>query len=172
MKTTVFRIACAIIVLTAGFTAKAQEPFFDTKWNNGKVETRTMYVMGYSGLYERNTVSEYTYNEAGDFVMKEVFVWKSKYVWNDKRAVWIPDYSKETWIPDHRILRTEDKKSNVITFELLTWNSWKKEYDPAKEKMIYQSYNPNRFTYLAYQKGNRYTEWVKGEIDKELFAEF
>jgi hypothetical protein len=174
MKTSILRAAiiAAVVLSTSGFTAEAQEPFYDTTWKNGRIETRTQYVAGYSGLYERNLLSEYTYDEAENFVMKDVFVWKKKYVWNDKKELWLPDYSRNNWRADYRIVQRIDEVNTLIIQEYFVWNDRKKEYGEPMEKMIYQLDNSNRFNYLAYQKGDKYTEWVNNLLDKELLAEF
>lgn len=174
MKKSSLKIACLAmaVLMTDGFVAKAQEPFYDTKRTDGKIDTKTGYVMGYSGLYEKNTLSEYTYDEEGNFLMKEVFIWNCKYKWYDKRSIWIPDYSESNWIPSYRIVRNENPVNEFITLEYFIWDARKKAYNKPVEKMIYQLNGPNRFNYLAYQAGNKYTEWVNNiDYDREFLAE-
>jgi hypothetical protein len=173
MEKSIFRIAyvAAIVLLACGFTAKSQEPFYNTEWKDGRIISVTKHEMGYSGLYEKKAISEYTYDEDGDFVMKEVFVWNGKYVWYEKGGIRIPDYSKKNWIPDSRIVCSIDLTSNIVTYELFKWNSWKKEYKEPIEKLIYKV-EPNKFIYYAYQKGNKYTEFVNNTGNTKLLAEF
>ena len=67
MKTSILRIAgfAAGVLWMSVFGAKAQEPFYDTTWgDDGRTASRTKYVMSYTGLYEQESVSKYTYKAA------------------------------------------------------------------------------------------------------------
>jgi hypothetical protein len=161
MKTSVLRCFVVVVLLTAGFVVKAQEPFYNTKWEEGKMVSKTKYVMGYSGFYEQESISQFTYDAKGDFLKKEVYVWNRKYKWNDQANRLYPDYSESNWTPQYCILRNKDFTNNFVSMELLLWNNAKKSYDRPVERMVYQLHDsPNLFTYLAFQKGNRYVEWV------------
>jgi hypothetical protein len=167
MKTNGLRIAVAIIGLVMGsLSVNAQEVFYSTTSKDGKIETRTKYAMGNYGLCEKKSVSEYTYDQEGDFVKKEVFVWNGKYTWNDKGTVWYPDYSKENWLPDYRIEKKKGELAGMVVMELSSWNKQKNTYNKPHEKMIYKFYEQDKIAYLAFQKGNKYTELVN-EISQD-----
>jgi hypothetical protein len=174
MKTSILRTVCfaLCIFLASNFVTKAQDSFCDTKWENGRRVSATKYVLGYNGLYERESVSKYTYDDKGDFLEKEVYVWNPKYVWHDKAGKY-PDYSESNWIPQYRILQKKDLVSDMVSLELLCWNKEKKAYDQAIEKIIYRLDNTqNRFYYYAFQKGDKFVEEVNQiNFKKELLAE-
>ena len=174
MKTSILRTVCLAIVifLMNGFVTKAQEPFYDTTWNDdGRMVSRTKYVMKYSGLYERESVSKYTYDEEGNFLKKEVYLWNKKYEWNDKAGRMYPDYSERNWTPQYCILHTKDLVNNFTYSELLLWNKNKNTYDAPAEKMILQLNGPNNINYLAFQKGGKYDEVTNNiSYDKGLLA--
>jgi len=173
MKTRILRTVCIAfsMVLVINFVAKAQQPFYDTKWENGKMVSRTEYVMGDYGLYVQKTVSKLFYDESGDFLKKEVSVWNGKYSWikNDYR----PDYNENNYIPLYCITRNNDLANGFVFMELLLWDKEKKAYDKSIEKMIFQLNDANMLNYLAYQKGEKYVEWVNNyniRFDRELLA--
>ena len=173
MKTSILRTVCIAfsMFLVSNFVVKAQESFYDTKWEEGKMVSRTKYLMGYSGLYEQESVSKYTYDENGDFLEKEVYAWNRKYAWNDKAGRQYPDYSESNWMPQYRILQKNDLTGNFVSMELLLWNKLKKDYDNPVEKIIFQLNASNMFTYLAFQKDNKYVEWVNSiNQDRRLLA--
>ena len=173
MKTRVLRTVCFVFIgfLMNGFITKAQEPFYDTEWKDGKMVLRTKYVMNYFSLYERESVSKYTYDESGNFLKKEVYAWNKKYEWNDKLCKYYPDYSENKWTPLYCILKKEDLASNFVSMELLYWNQKKKTYNAPAEAIIFQLDNPNYFNYLAFQKGDKYNEVVNNiNYSRELLA--
>jgi hypothetical protein len=173
MQAIISKLACVAIavLLTSGFTAKAQESFYDTKWDGVKVETRTKYVVGNFGLYVKKSISEYTYDEQGNFVAKVVSLWNGKYEWNDKKGIWIPDYSPANWIPNYRIVRKEALDGNMVSLEYFIWDKKKKAYSEVQEKMAYRlNDSKDRFLYLAFEKDNQYTEWVPADFGKGLIA--
>jgi hypothetical protein len=176
MKTTFLRIACVAVIsfLLNGFVMKAQEPFYDTKWEDGRMVSRTKYVVGYYGLYVQKSISKYTYDEKGDLLEKEVYVWNPKYVWHDKTGRYYPEYSENNRIPQYRIQQKKDLVSNMVSLELLLWNKNEKTYDQPIEKMIFQLNDAhNRFYYYASQKGDKFVEEVNQiNFNKNLFAEF
>ena len=164
MKATILRATCMTIVMIglSIFPSKAQNEFYNTKWIDGKIDTRTKYVMGYTGLYEKNSLSKYTYDKEGNFMMKEVYTWNRKYAWNDRHGIQIPDPSEDNWTPDYCIIHKENPANHVMMLEYYVWNQKDKKYnsDP-KERMIYQqSSSKNEFIYLAYQKDEKYQELV------------
>lgn len=173
MKTNFFRTLCFafVIFLMNGLAVNAQEPFYNTVWENGKVVSRTKHVMGYDGLYEKESVSKYTYNEEGDLLKKEVCTWDKKYKWNDRAGRYCPDYSENNWTPQYCILYKNDLLNNFASIELLKWNVGKKIYNDPKEMMLFQLDSPNNFNYLAFQKGKAFSELVNNiNYDKELLA--
>jgi len=160
MKTSVLRIAClaVICILMSGFVANAQDRFYDTKWESGKVVSKTMFDMGDYGMYEPKFEIKYAYDENGNFMKKEVCVWNPKYVWNYKTGRWDPDYSEANWTPQYCIKQKEDLVNNFIYAELLLWNKKEKIYNAPMETMIYQLKDANHFNYLAFSKNNKYIE--------------
>lgn len=147
MKTTIFKTMVIVVVATlASVSLNAQEPFYDTKWEDGKIETRTRYVLGFSGLYEKDMLSEYFYDESGDFYMKVVSRWNSK---------------KESWIPEYRIVQQKDATDRFVSIEYMTWNVKNGRYNEPAERMVYQqNVWKDRFYYLAFQKDKQIKEWV------------
>jgi len=176
MKTSILRtVSFAVIVfLMSTFAVNAQKPFYDTKREAGKVVSVTKYVMGDFGLYEKESVSKYTYDENGDFLKKEVYVWNPKHVWNDKINRYYPDYSESNWTPKYCVEQKRDLESNLVSLELLLWNEETKEYDKSIGKTIYQVNDlDNTLNYLAKQKGNQVVEKInKINLNKGLLAEF
>jgi len=173
MKTKILRTVCIAfsMVLVCNFAAKAQEPFFDTKWEDGKIVSKTEYVMGFYGLYVQKSVTKFSYDENGDFLKKEVSLWNGKYRWNNKLNGRYPDYNESNFIPQYSIVKENDWVKGLVTLELLVWNKTKNEYGNPIEKMIFQLDGPNRFNYLAFQKDNTYVEWVNNiRNDWEMFA--
>ena len=168
LKTVSFAL---VIFLMSGFVTQAQAPFYDTKFEDGKVVSRTKYVMMYSGFYERESESKYTYNEEGDFLKKEFFVWNKKYKWNDKAGRMYPDYSDNNWTPKYSIVQKKDFANNFINMEFSLWNNSKKAYNSPAETMIFQLNDANYINYLAFQKGNEYDEVTNNiNFSRELLA--
>jgi len=176
MKTSILRtVGLAVIVfLMSNFAVSAQKPFYDTKREAGRVVSITKYVMGDFGLYEQESVSKYTYDENGDFLKKEVYVWNPKHVWQDKTGRYCPDYSKSNWTPKYCIEQKRDLENNLVSLELLLWNEETKKYDKSIGKTIYQVNDlDNTLNYLAQQKGNQIVEKInKINLNKDLLAEF
>jgi hypothetical protein len=98
------------------FVVNAQEPFYNTKWEDGKMVSRTRHLLNYTGLYEQQVISKYTYDEKGDFLTKEVYEWRRKYVWNDEKGLYCPDYSENNWIPQYCIQQKRIWRA--------IWSSW------------------------------------------------
>lgn len=161
MKTNFLRIACFAvgIFLMSGFVAKAQTPFYDTKWEEGKMVSRTKYVMGDFGLYVQESVSKYTYDENGDILKKEVCVWNPAYERNDK-GKYYPDYSDTNWTPKYCYLYNKDHISDFVSIELCIWNKKEKMYNNPVETMIFQLKDVNHYNYLAFIKDNECGEIV------------
>jgi hypothetical protein len=161
MKKSILRNVCfaVVIILMSGFVTKAQnESFFDTKWENGKVVSKTKYEMGCFGIVEPKFEVKYAYDENGDFLKKEVCAWNPKYVLNDKTGRWDPDYSESNWTPEYCIVQKKDMINNFVYAELLLWNKKLNTYDIPTETMTYQLKDANHFNYLAFTKGNKYEE--------------
>jgi hypothetical protein len=172
MKTSILRTVCFTfgIFLASHFAVKAQEAFYDTKWEDGRMVSRTKYVMGYSGFCEQRSVSKFTYDSEGEFLKKEVYDWTPKYAW-DKNGRCYPDYNESNFIPRYRITREKHPVSNMVTMALLLWNKQKKTYDDPIEKTVFQLDGVNRFNYLAFEKDERYVVWVNHiHYDREILA--
>jgi len=173
MKTSILRTACFVfvIVLANGFVTKAQESFCNTKWENGKVVSKTKYEMGDYGMFEPKFEIKFAYDKEGNFLEKEVSVCNPKYDFNDKTGRWEPDCSEKNWTPQYRILQKKDLASNFISVELYLWNTKEKSYNAPTETMIYQTKDSNHFNYLAFTRGNKYDEVANLiNYDKELLA--
>ena len=173
MKTKIFRTVCfaAVIFLMNGLVANAQEAFYSTKWENGKVVSKTKYEMGCFGIVEPKFEVKFSYDANGDFTKKEVFVWNPKYDLNGKTGRWDPDYSESTWTPEYCIVQKKDLINNFVYAELLPWNKKLNAYDIPTESMIYQLKDANHFNYLAFSKGNKNEEFVNAiKYDRELLA--
>ena len=173
MRTSILRMVCFVFagLMMNGFTGKAQEAFYDTKQENGKLVSKIMYAPGYFGYDVATSKSEFTYDEEGNFLKKEVFVWNSTYKLNNKTGKWQPDYSEKNWTPKYCILRLEDSTNNFVSVELVIWNVEKKNYGEAKERIIYQLNDSNLLNYLAFQNGDNYVERVNiSDYDKILLA--
>jgi hypothetical protein len=173
MKTSILRTAGFALgmILASIFGVNAQESFYDTKWEDGKMVSKTEYVMGYYGLYVQKSVSKFSYDENGDFLKKEVSIWNGKYKWNDKVNGRYPDYSESNFIPQYNITREDNLMTGFVVLELTLWNTAKKKHDNPIEKMIFQLNGLNRFNYLAFQIDNKYVEWVNNiNNDNKLLA--
>ena len=173
MKTSILRTVCfaVVIILISNISTKAQEPFCNIKWENGKVVSRTKFDMGSYGMFEPKYKVKYTYNEKGDFVEKEVCTWHPKYVQNDKTGRWDPDYSESNWTPQYCIVQKKDLVNNFFYAELLLWNIKEKVYNAPAETMIFQLRDANHFNYLAFTKGNKYDVVANAiNYDKDLLA--
>ena len=162
METRILSTVClaVCIFLMSGFVTKAQEPFYDTKWEDGKMVSKTKYEIGNFGMYEPKSVIKYAYDEKGEFVKKEVCVWNPKYYYNNKTGRWEPDYGENNRTPKYCILQKKDMVNNFIYVELLLWNKKEKAYNPPAETMVFQLKDAEHFNYLAFQKGNVYDEMV------------
>ena len=129
--------------------------------------------MGDFGMYEPKFEIKNTYDQKGDFLKKEVYVWNPKYELNEKTGRWDPDYSEKNWTPKYCVLKKNDLLNNFVITELRLWNKKSKAYDEPIEKMIYQMTDANHFIYLAFLKENKYNEIVNNiKYDNGLlFAE-
>jgi hypothetical protein len=128
MKTkAIYTAILVIITITTNiFSASAQTSsdfFFDKKYQDEKVISSTKYELGYSGLYEKKHLSEYSYDEWGRISKKLTFHW------NSKKSEWIPNYSIEY---GYSLLE------NSFTAEYATWNKKENKYNDASERAIYQ----------------------------------
>jgi hypothetical protein len=173
MKTTILRITCAAIALTfsCSLASKSQTAIYDTELENGTIKTQIKCVIGYSGLYEKNSISEYTYNEDGTIKMKEVYAWNKKYEWVSKQAMWAPNYNQENWTPNYKFVFKEDKTNNLVTIEYYTWNKKTNSYNESINKIMYQLNDAkDRIYYLALQKDNKIDILVGEEFDRQMIA--
>jgi len=173
MKTRILSAVClaVCVCLLNSFVTKAQVPFYETKWEDGKMVSKTKFEMGGYGMFEPKSVIKYEYNEKGDFVKKEVCVWNPKYDYNNKVGRWEPDYSEINWTPKYCILQKKDVIDNFVYTELLLWNKKEKAYNTPAETMIFQLKDSNHFNYLAFQKGNEYDEMANNiNYHRELLA--
>ena len=174
MKTSILRTVCfaVVIILMSGFVTKAQnEPFFNTKWENGKVVSKTKFDMGNYGMFEPKYEVKYAYDENGDLLKKEVCVWNPKYELNRKTGRWDSDYSESNWTPEYCIIQKKDLVNNFVYAELSRWNKKENSYDAPAESMVFQLNDANHFNYLAFQKGDKYDEVVNNiNYDRGLLA--
>ena len=177
MKTRIFKMASCVFVifLMNTFVSKAQnQPFYDTKRDEGgRVVSKTMYAPGDFGFFEPKWEVNYSYDENGDFLKKEVSEWNVKYELNAKTGRWTPDFGEKNRTPHYCFIRKKDLINNFITCELLIWNKKEKKYDNPVESMTFQLKDANHFNYLAFFKDNKYVEWVNTiNFDGNLIAGF
>ena len=174
MKTNVLRMVGFVLagLVMNSVAVKAQEAFYDTKREDGKTVSQTMYVPGNFGSYEAKSMSKFAYDENGNFLKKEVYVWNSAYKLNNKTGQWYPDYSEKNWTPKYCILRHKCSTPDFVSIELVIWDAEKKSYSEAKERIIYQLNDSNGLNYLAFQNGSDYVERVNiaNNYDKALLA--
>ena len=151
MKARIFRTVSFvfIIFLMNGFVTKAQVPFYFTVKANDNVVLTTKYVTGDSGMIVKESEEKYTYDENGDLLKKEVYVWNPKYAKNDKTGEYYPDYGKSNWTPQYCIVHNKDLENNLVSVELLFWNKDKNEYDNLVETMTSQLNDSYNYNYLA-----------------------
>jgi len=177
MKKSIFKIVSFVFVifLMNTLVSKAQnQPFFDTKWNeSGKVVSKTKYAMGDYGFVEPQWEVKYSYDENGDFLKKEYWMWNKKYNFNKKTGRWDVDFSEVNWTPQYCYVQKKDVINNFVISELLIWNKKEKRYNNPIESMTFQLKDANHFSYLAFSKDNKYVEWVNNiSFDKGLLARF
>jgi len=187
MKTGFLRTAgfAFAVVMMNVFVSNAQGTFYETEWEDGKKVLITKYVIGSDGIDVKESVSKYTYDENGEFLKKEVYVWRPQYIFimKNNRGKCIPDYGESNWVPTYCIERKKDFMSNLISkkfrdhlisLELLYWNKKTKKYDKLKERIIYQlNDSGSTYNYLASQKGNKLVEGInKIKLNKDLLTEF
>ena len=173
MKTSILKMAGFVVagLMLNSFAGKAQEAFYDTKREDGKTVSQTMYAPGNFGSYEAKTMSKFTYDEKGDFLKREVSVWNPTYKLNNKTGQWYPDYSEKNWTPKYCILRQKDSTNDFVSIELFVWNVETKSYGQAKERMVYQLNDANNLNYIEFQNGDSYVERVNNlNSDKTLLA--
>lgn len=164
-------IACSMLVVS-NFVVKAQQPLYNTTYENGKVVSVTKYEMADNGLYEAKLKTNFSYNEAGEFLKKEVYAWNQTYAWNE-RGCRYPDYSKSNWTPQCRILYKKDMVNNFVSVELFRWDKKEKAFsENAAEREIFQLRDAEHFNYLAALKNNVYDETVNDiHYDINLLAQ-
>ena len=173
MKTSILRTVCFafIVVLMNGFVSKAQESLYDVKMENGKVVSKTRFVPGDFGMRVKESESRYTYNENGDLLKKETFVWTPTYAKNNQGRFYA-DYSANNWTPQSCIVYKKNSVSNFASVEFLVWNAEAKAYGLPVKTMIYHLNDSNVYNYLAFQSGNEYKEVVNTlNYDKTSLAE-
>jgi len=173
MKTSILRTVCFafVAVLMNGFVSKAQNSFYDTKMENGKVVSKTKYVKGDFGMSIKESEAKYTYNKNGDLLKKETYVWNPTYAKNaDGR--YYADYSEINWTPQYCMLYKKDSISKFVFVELLSWNFTEKEFVNPVETMVFRLNESNQFNYLAFQKGDKYKEVINTlNSGKDLLAD-
>jgi len=175
MKTSILTTAgiAFIACLMNGFVAKAQETLCSTIRVNERVVLQDKYVMGSEGIRVKGSEAKYTYDENGDLLKKEVFVWNPTRERNNKTGRYALDYSKGTWTPQYCILQKKDLISNFVCLEMHLWNQKEKAYDDAPvETMISHLDDSNTYNYLVIQKGGKYIEVINNiDQDKTLLAD-
>ena len=127
MKTTAIKSAFIAIIAIASsiFSVSAQDYsnyFFDRKTENGQVVSSTRYELGYSGLFEKTHLYEYSYDELGNLAKKETFKWNSR---------------KSEWIPEYCIEHSYSVIDNSINTEYSAWNKKENKFNPVSEKATY-----------------------------------
>jgi len=172
MKTSILRTVCFtfIVVLMNGFVSKAQNSFYDTKMENGKVTSIAKYVKGNFGMSVKESEARYTYDENGDLLKKETYVWNPTYEKNNNGRYYA-DYSEINWTPQYCTLYKKNPANSFVSVELLSWSITEKAFVNPVEMMVFRLNNYNRFDYLAFQKGDKYKEVINTlNYDKELIA--
>ena len=172
MKTSILRTVCFafIVVLMNGFVSEAQKPFYDIKMENGKVVSKAKFVKGDFGMSVKESESRYTYDEKGDLLKKEVYVWNPTYAKNNNGRYYA-DYSEINWTPQYCTFYKKDSISNFVFVELRYWSITEKAFDNLAETMMFQLNESNELNYLAFQKGNKYKEVINTLFNKELLVE-
>ncbi len=128
MKTTIIRIAFATILLVTigSFSAKAQNNpdfFFDRKYENETLVSKTKYELGYAGLFEQTYRYTYSYDAFGKLTQEETFKW------NDRKSVWEPVSCIE---------HIYDILENTVTIEHRLWNKSDMKYNKTIQYVVYQ----------------------------------
>ena len=128
MKTTVIRVALAAIfmVTISSFSASAQSEydfFFDRKYDNGKIVSKTKYELGYAGLFEPTYYFAYSYDSWGRLAKQETFKW------NQRKSIWEP-----VCCTDHSF----DWFTNTMTLEYQTWNKKNMRYNEVSMYAVYR----------------------------------
>jgi len=174
MKTRILRTVCFVFIacLMNGFVTRAQESYYSTTKENGKVVSQTKYVIGSLGIIVKESESKYTYDESGDFLKKEVYAWNPVYERNNKTGRYAPDYSEGNWTPQYCVFQKKDVISNFVYVEMHLWNQAEKAYNDAPEETVISQLNDsNNYNYLAIQKGDKYTEVINNiNYDRELLT--
>ena len=170
MKTLKAASIAVIALMTTISSVNAQKYIYNTTWEDGRMKTRTKHAEKNSGLYEKQLVSQYSYDEFGNFEMKEVFIWNEKYCWYKNN--WTADYSSENMLPLYRITRRMNIPDNSVILAYHVWNESRKTYGEPVERMIYRINEPYGFVYLAFEKDGKYMESINIYDEGMLLAKF
>jgi len=127
MKTTIIHFAFVTILLVtlSSFSANAQSEynfFFDKKYENEKIVSKTKYELNYTGLFKPTYYYTYSYNSLGQLTKEETFKW---------------DTGKSIWEPVCCMEHSFDIISNIITLEYRTWNKESMKYNEISMHAVY-----------------------------------
>lgn len=140
MKATTIRTASvAIIVLaTSFFSLNAQELIFSSVWENNQINSAIEYKRDTRGMYYKNQMAEYSYDESGRISEKKVYKWNSR---------------KSTWVVDHKIVWSKKEADNNVAMEYHKWNAKENKFNASQKRITYQLNDCNS-DFLYYASGN------------------
>ena len=142
MKTTIIKKAFVAIVITVSsvLSVNAQDFFFDKKYMNEQIISKTKYELKASGLYEKTTLTEYTYNEKDQLEKEETFKW---------------DVRKSVWVPAFCVNHIYNIVDNTYLIELITWNKKENKYNEVSESAIYWMNEYGNVVYWDFYKNSK-----------------
>ena len=143
MKTTVIRVAFTMIffVTISSFSVSAQSEydfFFDRKYDNEKIVSKTKYELNYTGLFEQSYYYAYSYDSWGQLTKQETFKWNKR---------------KSTWEPVCCINHSSDLVTNTTILEYQTWSKKNMKYNKIFMSAVYQLDTEGNLLYYTIGKG-------------------
>lgn len=127
MKTTIMKSVCiAIVMVISGIfttmSAKNHKFFYEKTYDNDRLASTIKHELSNYGPYVKTLKYEYSYDDSGIMIKKEVFRW------NDQ---------DESWTPLYKVSSFYKNEGKSLVSELLVWNKKSKLYDSASERAIY-----------------------------------
>jgi hypothetical protein len=159
MKATIINIVIATIFTFTSIsstTAQSLDFFFDRQQENGKTISKTKYKKNDAGLYEKDYLYQYSYNEEGKLTEEEIFRIEA---------------GTSDWTPVYCITYIYDTLQNTISAEYMTWNKKLKRYNTTSDKISYQSdHSGNIIHCFLYDKNSKISTQINCLSNKTQYV--
>lgn len=123
MKTSILKKCAVTLILSliCSFSMNAlshKNYLYDTKEDNGKITSKTVYLQEENGMLNKQVHYEFTYNKEGKVAQKKAYRWNK---------------NTQRWMPFYQISYQYQENDDCIETTYGLWNSQKKDFSLNKQ---------------------------------------